>query len=97
MATEEIMKLCETLSLTEDDGLILKIDGEVHDEGIRSVTHCLVGKILSRKKINRDAFRSAIEQIWSTVSTVDIKVLADNVFIFHFCSLEDLEKIRGSR
>ncbi|KAL5761502.1 hypothetical protein ACOSP7_017766 [Xanthoceras sorbifolium] len=64
MATDEILRLCEALSLSEEDGPVLDIAGDVQADGIRSVEHCLVGKILSRRKVNREAFRGTIEQIW---------------------------------
>ncbi|KAL5807728.1 hypothetical protein ACOSQ3_028419 [Xanthoceras sorbifolium] len=89
MATEEILKLCEALSLSEEDGPVLDIAEDVQADGIRSVEHCLVGKILSRRKVNREAFRGTIEQIWGTVGRIDIEMVGDNVFVFHFQSLED--------
>ncbi|KAL5802880.1 hypothetical protein ACOSQ4_031185 [Xanthoceras sorbifolium] len=64
MATDEILRLCEALSLSEEDGPVLDIAEDVQADGIRSVEHCLVGKILSRRKVNREAFRGTIEQIW---------------------------------
>ncbi|KAL5862157.1 hypothetical protein ACOSQ4_003453 [Xanthoceras sorbifolium] len=89
MATDEILRLCKALSLSEEDGPVLDITGDVQADGIRSVKHCLVGKILSRRKVNREAFRGTIEQIWGTVGRVEIEMVGDNVFVFHFQSLED--------
>ncbi|KAL5776325.1 hypothetical protein ACOSP7_009251 [Xanthoceras sorbifolium] len=89
MATDEILRLCEALSLSEDDGPVLDIAEDVQADGIRSVEQCLVGKILSRRKVNREAFRGTIEQIWGTVGQMDIEMVGDNVFVFHFQSLED--------
>ncbi|KAL5770302.1 hypothetical protein ACOSP7_014456 [Xanthoceras sorbifolium] len=89
MATDEILRLCETLSLSEEDGPVLDIAGDVQADGIRSVEHCLVGKILSHRKVNREAFRGTIEQIWGTVGRIEIEMVGDNVFVFHFQSLED--------
>ncbi|KAL5803418.1 hypothetical protein ACOSQ4_031723 [Xanthoceras sorbifolium] len=89
MATDEILRLCEALSLSEEDGSVLDITGDVQADGIRSVEHCLVGKIFSRKKVNREAFCGTIEQIWGTVGRVEIEMVGDNVFVFHFQSLED--------
>ncbi|KAL5773147.1 hypothetical protein ACOSQ2_013071 [Xanthoceras sorbifolium] len=65
------------------------IAGDIKADGIRSVEHCLVGKILSRRKVNCEAFRGTIEQIWGTVGRVEIEMIGDNVFVFHFQSLED--------
>ncbi|KAL5836692.1 hypothetical protein ACOSQ3_013861 [Xanthoceras sorbifolium] len=89
MATDEILRLCEALSLSEEDGPVLDIAGDVQADGIRSIEHCLVGKILSRRKVNREAFRGTIEQIWGTVGRIEIEMVGDNVFVFHFQSLED--------
>ncbi|KAL5776664.1 hypothetical protein ACOSP7_009590 [Xanthoceras sorbifolium] len=89
MATDEILRLCEALSLSEEDGPILDIAGDVQADGIKSVEHCLVGKILSRRKVNREAFRGTIEQIWGTVGRVEIEMVGNNVCVFHFQSLED--------
>ncbi|KAL5787261.1 hypothetical protein ACOSP7_004210 [Xanthoceras sorbifolium] len=89
MATDEILRLCEALSLSEEDGPVLDIAEDVQADGIRSVEYCLVGKILSRRKVNREAFRGTIEQIWGTVGRIEIKMVGDNVFVFHFQSLDD--------
>ncbi|KAL5855538.1 hypothetical protein ACOSQ4_005340 [Xanthoceras sorbifolium] len=51
MATDETLRLCEALSLSEEDGPVLDIAGDVQADGIRSVEHCLVGKIVSRMKM----------------------------------------------
>ncbi|TXG64205.1 hypothetical protein EZV62_011199 [Acer yangbiense] len=93
MATEEIMKLCETLSLIKEDGVFVNIARDVHDEGVESVSHCLVGKVQSRKKINIEAFRNTIGQIWGTMGLMEIEVLAEHLFVFHFQSLEDHEMV----
>ncbi|KAL5856827.1 hypothetical protein ACOSQ3_004285 [Xanthoceras sorbifolium] len=89
MATDEILRLCEALSLSEEDGLVLDIAEDVQADGIRSVEYCLVEKIFSRRKVNREAFRGTIEQIWGTVGRIEIKMVGDNVFVFHFQSLDD--------
>ncbi|KAL5741560.1 hypothetical protein ACOSP7_028292 [Xanthoceras sorbifolium] len=50
MATDEILRLCEALSLSEEDSTVLDIAEDVQADGIRSVEHCLVEKIISRRK-----------------------------------------------
>ncbi|KAL5816502.1 hypothetical protein ACOSQ3_024880 [Xanthoceras sorbifolium] len=89
MELEEIAKLCELLSLFYYDGPVLNISGDAHAEGIKNMGHCLVGKVLSRRRINREAFKGTIELIWGIIGAVDIEVLAEGVFVFHFQRLED--------
>ncbi|KAL5865050.1 hypothetical protein ACOSQ3_002564 [Xanthoceras sorbifolium] len=71
------------------DGPILQISSDDQSEGICEIHKCLVGKVLSRKKINREAFRGTIEQIWNLVGRVEIEMVGDNIFVFHFASVED--------
>ncbi|KAL5770981.1 hypothetical protein ACOSP7_015135 [Xanthoceras sorbifolium] len=89
MEAEEIARLCESLSLSEEDGPILQIGGELHQEGIREVELCLVGKVLAKRKVNREAFRAVIHQIWNTLGGVEIEAIGENLFVFHFNLLED--------
>lgn len=86
------MKLCESLSLTDKEP-ILQIDGEAEQVGITDVGLCLVGKVLSTKKVNRDAFIGVIEQLWNPFGRVEIEAFADNIFVIYFNNLEVRESI----
>ncbi|KAH7564965.1 hypothetical protein JRO89_XS09G0093300 [Xanthoceras sorbifolium] len=56
MDAEEISNLCESLTLSDEDGPVLNISGKTQ-EGVQRLNCCLVGKVLSRKRISRDAFK----------------------------------------
>jgi hypothetical protein len=45
---------------------------------------CLIGKILSGKKVNREAFIHLIDQLWSPFGRVEIESVGVNIFMFHF-------------
>ncbi|KAK0599999.1 hypothetical protein LWI29_010594 [Acer saccharum] len=92
MGTSEIVKLCELLSLS-DDGKTVRPQEEIRREGIADVSHCLVGKVLSGKKVNREAFISVIEQLWNPFSQVEVEVIAENIFMFFFSKTEDRDAI----
>ncbi|KAK3212041.1 hypothetical protein Dsin_016747 [Dipteronia sinensis] len=47
----EIAKLCESLSLAEEDGVIHQLKEGFQQEGLKDIAHCLVGKVLSGKKV----------------------------------------------
>ncbi|KAK2646063.1 hypothetical protein Ddye_021258 [Dipteronia dyeriana] len=49
----------------------------------------LVGKILSNKSVNREAFIRVIGSIWQVRNGVEAESVTDNVFVFHFKSHED--------
>ncbi|TXG46781.1 hypothetical protein EZV62_026075 [Acer yangbiense] len=92
MSTSEIVKLCESLSLS-DHGRVLRLREEVRREGIADVSHCLIGKVLSGKKVNREAFINMINQLWSPFGQVEIEVIADNIFMFFFTKSEDRDAV----
>ncbi|TXG61742.1 hypothetical protein EZV62_013105 [Acer yangbiense] len=54
---------------------------------------CLVGKILSNKWVNRDAFMRVIGKIWQVKKGIDIESVSGNVFSFHFRDEWDMEKV----
>ncbi|KAK2647699.1 hypothetical protein Ddye_015188 [Dipteronia dyeriana] len=53
----------------------------------------LVGKVLSTKPINRDAFIRVMSIIWKLKKGVDIEPVTSNMFIFYFRDNEDRQKI----
>ncbi|KAL5793652.1 hypothetical protein ACOSP7_002246 [Xanthoceras sorbifolium] len=57
MDVEEIARLCASLSISEIDGPTCRVEGEVKRLGCSDVNYCLVGKVLSCKKVNQEAFR----------------------------------------
>ncbi|KAK3220147.1 hypothetical protein Dsin_014117 [Dipteronia sinensis] len=89
MDEAEIARLCESLSLAKEDGAIHQLEEDFQQEGLSDVSHYLVGKILSGKKVNRDAFIGLIDQLWSSISRVKIKLVGDNTFMFYFKHLEE--------
>ncbi|TXG53848.1 hypothetical protein EZV62_019104 [Acer yangbiense] len=93
MAESEIVKLYENLSLADEDGAIHEMPEEDQREGEVEVDLCLVGKILSGKKVNREAFIHLIEQLWSPFGRVAIESVGVNIFMFHFNNQEERNRI----
>ncbi|TXG62055.1 hypothetical protein EZV62_013418 [Acer yangbiense] len=89
MESDTIGGLCEMLATSDLDGPEVLIKGEVHSEGIQEVSHCLVKKILAGKRVNREAFKEVIEQLWSSIIVVEIEMIEENIFMFYFLRKED--------
>ncbi|KAK3222122.1 hypothetical protein Dsin_009147 [Dipteronia sinensis] len=89
MSEAEIAKLYENLSLTDKDGAVLELTEEARVEGIKDVDKCLVKKVLSGKKVNREAFKGIINQIWNSLGQVEVELVGDNLFMFYFSYGED--------
>ncbi|KAL5789589.1 hypothetical protein ACOSQ2_004477 [Xanthoceras sorbifolium] len=87
MELEEIARRCAKLSLSDDDGPIAKVDEGLKAEGIQRLSLSLVGKIISNREVNREAFRNTIASIWLTKSEVEVESIGVNLFVFRFgCS-----------
>ncbi|KAL5739486.1 hypothetical protein ACOSQ2_028666 [Xanthoceras sorbifolium] len=89
----EIAKLCESLSLSDKDGPIATMDNDLKKNGVQKLALSLVGKVITNKVINREAFRSVIPKIWKTSQGVDIEALGNNTFVFSFRNSVDRKRI----
>ncbi|TXG48580.1 hypothetical protein EZV62_024455 [Acer yangbiense] len=75
MSAVDIAKLYENLSLVDEDEVMLEISEEASIYGVEGVDRCLVGKVLSGKEVNREAFKGLIERIWSPFGQVDVELV----------------------
>ena len=64
MDTEEITRLCATMTLKEREGPVRTLKKELRAEGSQMVSSSLVGKILSKQQVNREAFMAVMTKIW---------------------------------
>ncbi|TXG68543.1 hypothetical protein EZV62_003478 [Acer yangbiense] len=93
MDVVEVAKLYENLSIADEDGVVLEVSEEATVDGVKDVDRCLVGQVLTGKKVNREAFKGLIEQIWNPFGQVGVKLVTDNTFMFYFVSQEDRNQI----
>ncbi|TXG57799.1 hypothetical protein EZV62_015628 [Acer yangbiense] len=93
MSTVEISQLCERLSIVDEDEMVHEIAEEDIQDGAEDVDKCLVGRVLSGKKVNRDAFKGLIEQIWSPFGQVEVELVGENTFMFYFINKEDRNRV----
>ncbi|TXG64847.1 hypothetical protein EZV62_011841 [Acer yangbiense] len=89
MSAADLAELCENLSLTDEDGAILEIIEEAELEGEEDVDHNLVGRVLSGKKVNKEVFKSLIDQLWNPFGNVEIELIGENAFMFHFVNRDE--------
>ncbi|KAK0589012.1 hypothetical protein LWI29_008492 [Acer saccharum] len=87
--------LCSALSIREKERPIGTLDNNLKVKGESVLSLCLVGKILTTKAVNKDAFINVMTSIWRTREEVDIEALEGNVFAFHFKNSEDRKRIQS--
>ncbi|KAK1565320.1 hypothetical protein Q3G72_024056 [Acer saccharum] len=93
MNVDEIARLCGSMSFTEQEGLVRTLKTYVKDAGLKRMSSSLVGKVLSKKLVNREVFRLVMRKIWITKDNVEIEPVTENIFTFHFQNAEDKQKI----
>ena len=91
MDPEEIARLCASLSSRSQEEKLWSVRDALKDSVGKKLDLCLVGKVLSNKYINREAFRAVIPKIWQT--TLDVEVVQDNTFLFYFRNQGDRLRI----
>ncbi|KAK4857298.1 hypothetical protein QYF36_026652 [Acer negundo] len=74
-------------------GFCAKIHDELKVVGEQKMALCLAGKILSSDLVNRKAFRSLITRIWKVQERVEIEVISNHIYAFHFQSMDGRRKV----
>ncbi|TXG57107.1 hypothetical protein EZV62_018420 [Acer yangbiense] len=75
MDSEDISRLCASLSLIEREGPVRKLGGNLKQAALQRLSVSLVGKILTNKMVNREAFMRVISRLWHVYKGVDIESL----------------------
>ncbi|KAK1563722.1 hypothetical protein Q3G72_031737 [Acer saccharum] len=95
MNPEELEMLCGALSIREKERPVGTLATNLIERGERLLSLCLVGKVLTTKRINKEAFINVMTSIWRVNEGVEIEALEGNVFAFHFKNLEDRKYIQA--
>lgn len=89
----DIELLCGRLTLSEGEKEGIEInEGEIN-VGREKVAHCLVGRVGSEKRVNREAFRTMLTRLWKPSSSITFKEVHDRLWIFKFSDLEDKDRV----
>ena len=80
----DLQEMWSRFSLTEEEGKMATVTNAVVRAKEEKVRHGLVGKLLNRKPVNREAFKSFIKQMWKIEKGFSILEVSDDVFLFNF-------------
>ncbi|KAK3189422.1 hypothetical protein Dsin_028983 [Dipteronia sinensis] len=89
MNAYDIASLCNAFSLKEKERPICILDPKLKNRGEQRLALCRVGKILTTKLINRDAFVDVMNRIWRVDGGVEIEPIKWNIFAFYFRNTKD--------
>ncbi|GLT53996.1 hypothetical protein SLA2020_272300 [Shorea laevis] len=75
------------ISISEGEVAILKEKG----------SRCLVGRIGTEKKVNKEAFKSLFLRLWRPVGEVYFKEIQEHLWIFEFSNWDDKRRVLDGR
>ncbi|XP_075499819.1 uncharacterized protein LOC142538372 [Primulina tabacum] len=90
MDPEEIARCVRSMQISSNnkkDPIVLPED--LASIGKNRLDSCLVCKIFSSKAVNRETFRVQMPRILQAKKPIQIEVIGENIFLFHFASLID--------
>jgi hypothetical protein len=90
-------KACGNFSLIdgEKEGIFIFVQdvADLQDKG----TRCLVGRLRTDKKINKEAFQSLLSRLWRLVGRVSFKEIQENLWIIEFSDGVDRQRVLEGR
>ncbi|XP_048496508.1 uncharacterized protein LOC125495741 [Beta vulgaris subsp. vulgaris] len=90
---EELIDRCTRLKITDDENAIIDLGTDVPAEMDDKLSLRLVGKLLTNRAFNVEAFKRTITQSWGVQKKVIIKAIETNLFVFQFFHWRDKEKV----
>ena len=90
---EEITTLFPKETREEEEEDAVMFIGEMKKDGERVAAHCLVGKILLNRDVNKDGLRYAMQQAWKTTKEIKVESQGDNIFVFKLATEHDKKKV----
>jgi hypothetical protein len=96
---DDMGMLCGRIARIGGENIGISIsEGDVAAD-IEKGERCLVGRIGEEKKVNKEAFKTVLSQIWRTVRSVTFKEIQDNVWVFEFENVyvDDKKRVMGGR
>lgn len=84
MEDEELANRWERIHLSKEENSFFHVKQKSFKDEDRHGKHCIVGRVLSEKSVNSEAFRINMSQIWRLEGWVCFKELGDHCFLIEF-------------
>ncbi|XP_021743481.1 uncharacterized protein LOC110709574 [Chenopodium quinoa] len=94
---EEIVNLYSRLCIREEEKKSIDLGALTSGEEENNLSLMLVGKLLTHRSYNVEAFKKTITSIWSPIHGLAIRVLSPNLYAFQFFHWKDLDKVLRGR
>ncbi|XP_042939405.1 uncharacterized protein LOC122274431 [Carya illinoinensis] len=94
---EDLEERWEYWKLIEDENVNIVIGTEQFSKVTAKGGKCLVGKMLSNRKVSKEIVRSTLAKIWKLQRSFNFFEICSNLFVISFECLDDKKKILDGR
>jgi hypothetical protein len=94
---ELVDNLGGSMKLTEGEKLGISItEHDTADLWLKS-GRCLVGRLLSERWVQKDAFQAMMARLWKMLASVNFKELYDNLWLLEFANESNKRRVQNGR
>lgn len=93
---EEISNFVSNLRIDDEEDQIIDFD-TINPNAGSSVSLLLLGRLLTERSFNVDAFKRTTTTVWAPSNGLVIRVLSPNLFAFQFFHWRDMRKVLDGR
>ncbi|XP_048494305.1 uncharacterized protein LOC125494667 [Beta vulgaris subsp. vulgaris] len=94
---DEIIARCSTLSITEEEEIVIGVNEIIESDERNDLDLSIVGKIMTTRPCNFEAFKKTMNQIWSISKAALFRQIESGLFVVQFASVRDRAKVLAGR
>lgn len=89
---DDLIQRCANLTIMEEEEII-SLSGDADERCNRDISLSIVGKVLTDRPYNFDAFKRTMNQIWAISKGAIFRPIENNLFAVQFAHARDRAKI----
>ncbi|CAO2835426.1 unnamed protein product [Amaranthus hypochondriacus] len=94
---DDLVERCSKLTIINEEEDIVVLEENKDDKQDEKISLRLIGRVLTEKPLNFDAFKRTMLHVWSLKEGVVIRSMGSNMFMFQFFHWRDMEKVLHGR
>ncbi|CAO2838528.1 unnamed protein product [Amaranthus hypochondriacus] len=94
---DDLVEQCSKLALLNEEDDVVVLDGNSDESHDKKISLRFIGRVLTEKPLNFDAFKRTMHHVWSLKEGVLIGSMGSNMFTFQFFHWRDMEKVLDGR
>lgn len=94
---DDLATRCHSLSLDDEESTVVDLGGSNSGDNSAKVSLILVGKLLSGRPFNVDAFKRTMTHSWGLSQNIVMRIIGSNLFVIQFFHWRDKEKVLVGR